>query len=257
LLHFLALFLLPSAAFAEFNLSERNNIVCDRVIDDFSASQVGGFPSGWLPKYDKHLKPATEQKLWVVEADKDKKQNVLKGTYGFETMTIIKTLDALKWKLEDYPYLEWEWKAVELPAGANEFDKALNDSAASVYVAWRIRFSFVPAKTLRFAWSTTQAVNQSLRRLQGYDNIVIMESGPENVGKWRRVRVSLKDLIPKFIKLKGSEANPYAIALTTDADQTKSKAAAYYANFKLCRDAKKGEKTNQDDVLAQQNAKTN
>jgi hypothetical protein len=218
---------------AELNEKDRSDLVCDHIIEDFSTSEVGSFPKDWQPKYEKHLKPIKEAKLWVVEHDSTLNQNVLKGTYATETMTIVKKIS--DWNLDLYPYFEWDWKAEVLPTMANEFDSKKNDSAASVYLAWKLEYSFIPAKTLRFAWSSTQKVNATLRRMQGYDNIVIMESGSEHLHQWRHVRVDLKAMIPNLVKLKGKESVPYALALTTDADQTKSSSQAYYANFKACR----------------------
>src|SRR5262245_28587929 len=37
------------------------------------------------------------------------------------------------WKLKDYPVLQWNWRALQMPQGAREDDRATNDSACGVY----------------------------------------------------------------------------------------------------------------------------
>jgi hypothetical protein len=46
--------------------------------------------------------------------------------------------------------LAWRWRALVLPAGGNECDPRTNDSAGSVYVAWRRGLRWYG---LKYAWS--------------------------------------------------------------------------------------------------------
>jgi hypothetical protein len=207
-------------------------LICDKTIDDFENSSLESFPESWQPKYEKQWPLIKSKKLWNVENDLSKKQNVLNAHFEKETVTIVKTTP--QWDLEKYPVLEWEWKAVVLPKDGDEFDSRKNDSAASVYIAWKTG-GFIPAKFVRLAWSTTRKIGETDKKFMGHNNILIMESGTEHLNQWMKMRISAKELNDYFIKYNGSKANPYAIALTTDADQTHSQAQAYYDNFKLCR----------------------
>jgi hypothetical protein len=58
-------------------------------------------------------------------------------------------------KLSELPFLNWKWRAIELPEGANEDDEKTNDAVLSVYVVYKIlRFSRLP-KVIRYSWSSS------------------------------------------------------------------------------------------------------
>lgn len=209
-----------------------SKLVCDTMFEDFRSSTPGEFPQGWKPKYDHYFEEVKEKKLYVVDRD-SVKGNVLKATYGTHTTTILKAFE--DWDLEKYPGLQWEWKATVLPEGADESDSSKNDSAASVYVVWNVGFP-MQAKALRFAWSSTQKVGSVFKRRMDHDNIFILQSGKEHLNQWRTETVNVRDLYNEHILLSKRNRKPFALVLTTDADATASKAQAYYANFKLCRE---------------------
>lgn len=213
-------------------------VVCDKVLEDFSGTEVGSFPSHWRTTHEKHESMVRTMKTYVVEKD-PKMGKVLKGSYVSEVMTIV--LRTEDWDLAKYPYLEWSWKATQLPVGANENDRSTNDSAASVYVNWEVGFP-LQIKFLRFAWSSTLPVDTFVQRRMKHDNILIKESGSKNLNTWKTVRVDIRDLFNQYILLPKNKQNPVAIALTTDGDAVQSPAQAYYANFKLCREESKGDK---------------
>ena len=208
------------------------DVLCDKDLENFASTEVGGFPKGWRSKVEGNAEEAARDKLYIIEKDSEK-GHVLKGTYGTHTITLLKTLEP--WDLAEYPYLEWEWKAEILPTGADERELGKNDSAASVYVVWNVGFP-MQAKALRFAWSSTVKEGTFYQRRLKHDNITILESGTENLHKWVKERVNVRELFNKHILLPEDNRKPYALALTTDADATNSKAQAYYANFKLCRE---------------------
>ncbi|NCN27424.1 DUF3047 domain-containing protein [bacterium] len=208
---------------------------CDTVFEDFSSSKPGSFPEGWRVKYEHNDEEARRDKIYVVEKDKDK-GNVLKATYGTHTITVLKSLE--KWDLSEFPAIQWEWKASILPTGADESDSDKNDSAASTYVVWNVGFP-MQAKALRFAWSSSLKEGTFFQRRANHDNVLILESGSKNLNKWQTETVNVRDLYNEHILLSEKYRQPFVLALTTDADDTSSKAQAYWANFKFCREVAK------------------
>jgi hypothetical protein len=203
-------------------------LVCDRILEDFSASVPGEFPRGWRTKHAHNAAEAREEGIYVVERIDG--APALHATYGTHTITVVRELPS--WDLSTYPVLAWRWSAVRLPAGGDEGDPDRNDSAASVYLVWDVGFPFRVAD-LRLAWSTTLPVGRTIARRLGRERIIIAEAGPAN-GEWREVAV---DLLGEARSLLGADAppSPALLALTTDADATASSAEALYAEFRLCR----------------------
>lgn len=117
---------------AELNEKDRSDLVCDHIIEDFSTSEVGSFPKDWQPKYEKHLKPIKDAKLWVVERDSTLNQNVLKGTYATETMTIVKKIS--DWNLDLYPYFEWNGRALSFATWTQAHRSASTETLPSLLV---------------------------------------------------------------------------------------------------------------------------
>lgn len=216
-----------AAAAAESATPSR--IVCDRVIEDFSATPVGAFPIGWRTRDPDEMPEAKAKGLYVVERKDGRK--ALHATYRDTAITIGKKIPS--WSLEQYPYLEWEWRVEVLPERGNEGDGSRNDSAAGVYVIWDIGFPF-HVDGIKYAFSTTLPRGTRLSRRFGHDQLLVIESGAARRGTWRRVRVDVRDHHARFFE-REEPRNPDGIALLTDADATSSAAEAYYANFRLCR----------------------
>lgn len=217
----------PALAFGD---EGGEGLVCDRVLEDFSASVPGEFPRGWRTRHRHNEAEAREKGLYVVEIVDG--APALHATYGTHTVTVVRELP--RWDLAEHPVLAWRWRAVRLPAGGDESRADRNDSAASVYLVWDVGFPFRIAD-LRYAWSTTLPRGRALARRLGHERVVIAQDGPAADG-WREVRV---DLLGDARSLLGTHAppSPALMALTTDADATASDAEAFYADFRLCRRA--------------------
>ncbi len=207
------------------------SLICDRVLDSFARSELGKFPAGWRTKHEHNAEEARRKGLFKVELDG--KRRALHITYGTHTITIARKLR--HWNLQHYPILQWRWKAVKLPIGGDETDSDTNDSAASVYLAWKAAFP-MNAKGFRFSWSSSLPVGTHVSKRLGHDHVVVLESGPRHMGQWRKVQI---DVLEEYEKRFGERPRaPIALALTSDADQTGSRAEAYFADFRLCRYAK-------------------
>ncbi|HEX9620678.1 MAG TPA: DUF3047 domain-containing protein [Polyangiaceae bacterium] len=217
------------AAAAEAKAAPR--IVCDRVVEDFSSTPAGAFPVGWRTRDADEMPEAKQRGLYVVEEREGRK--VLHAKYRERAITIGKKIPS--WNLEQYPFLEWEWRVEVLPERGNERDSSTNDSAAGVYVIWDVGFPF-HVDGIKYAWSTTLPTGSRLSRRLGHDQLLVMESGRDHRATWRKVRVDVRDHHARFFG-RETPRSPDGIALLTDADATSSAAEAYYANFRLCRTA--------------------
>jgi hypothetical protein len=87
---------------------------------------------------------------------------------------------------------------------------------------------------VRVAWSATLPDGHAFEKRLGLERVLVAASGP--APGWREATV---DLLREAGALLAdpSPRSPDLLALTTDADATRSAAEAYYADFRLCRHA--------------------
>ena len=201
-------------------------------LEDFRASKPGEFPTNWRTKYEKQMKSAIEKKNIVI-VDDDKHRGI-RVKYDKETVTVVRKVEG--WNLETHPILEWTWKAIKLPYGANEADVTKNDAALGLYLVWEESFP-MKISFLRFTWSSALPIGKIISRKFGFENIFVMDSGTEKLGTWQSHRVNAHDMTRQYIRKKDAKLeSPALIALTTDADASKSEAEGVYGEMKVCRE---------------------
>jgi hypothetical protein len=192
------------------------------VIDDFSKSTVGQFPTEWKARKDEG------RQVYVVQDEGGTRflRAVSKGLG-------IQAARAYEWELQEYPVLVWSWRARQFPEAADERKSGGNDSVVSVYVL--VPHSKVRGpKAVKYIWSERVPVGERLSSNAGLTQVRVQRSGREGAEAWHEERVNARDDYQQFFK---ESAAPRAagIAVLTDADDTKSTASGDYANFRACR----------------------
>ena len=217
----------PTTSGAAAAASKR--VICDRLVEDFSATPIGEFPVGWRTRAAGEMPFATAKKIYTVEREQGR--SVLHGVFTEKPITIGRLVQ--DWDLEEYPIVEWQWKAIRLPEGGDETRSEVNDAGAAVYAIWDVGFPMM-IRGIKYSWSTTLPVGTHASKRLGYDQLLVMESGEANLGQWQTVRVDVLENSKQFFGW--DEANaPDGLALYTDAGDTQSTAEAFWADFKLCR----------------------
>lgn len=219
--------LVPRHAQAQPSANKR--LVCDRIVDNFSRSKVGEFPVGWRTKEASEMPVAQAKQMFVVR--QDGKRKVLHARYRERAITIGKSMQG--WDLDQYPVLQWQWKAIKLPKGGNEDSMSHNDCGASVYTFWDIGFPFY-VDSIKYTWSSTLKPGTELKKRLGHDYVHVVQSGTAALGQWRTVQVNLRSDHQRLFA-EDKPRPPSGIAVLSDADATESEAEAYYADFRLCR----------------------
>jgi hypothetical protein len=190
------------------------------LVEDWTKYPVGtkGVPPEW--KAQNWGNPVYE--LDVVENDG---QRVLHLKSRDEGSTISKEIRG-KVNLKETPILEWAWKVVTLPKGANSCAKATDDQAAQIYVAWERFPSAVRSRIIGYVWDTTRPVGTVCKSEKtGTVTYVVVHSGPSDIGKWVTEHRNVRD---DFKKIYGEEAgNPDAVSISIDSNDTHSVAEAY------------------------------
>jgi Protein of unknown function (DUF3047) len=197
----------------------------DVVLEDWKSQKLGakGIPDGWqggqtwgLPQYD----------MTIEENDG---QRVVHLRSKIESSTVSKDIKG-KIDLKETPILEWSWKAVTLPRGADSRKKNTDDQAAQLYVTWPRFPQAVRSQIIGYIWDTSAPVGSFVKSQKtGMVTYVVVRSGPTDLGKWLTERRNVAD---DYRKIYGEQPDgPGAISIAIDSDDTSSSAESYFGRI--------------------------
>ena len=194
------------------------------LIEDWSKQTVGktGVPDGWKaqnwgsPKYD-----------FRIVADGDRK--VLHMKSDNEGSTINKEV---KIDLRAHPVVEWRWKAVALPKGADSRKKETDDQAVQLYVAFPRFPTAVRSRIIGYVWDTTAPAGLIAKSEKtGTVTYVIVRSGAADLGKWL---TESRNVLEDYKKIYGEEPDdPGAVSFGIDSDDVKGTAESYMGEIRF------------------------
>ncbi len=190
-------------------------------LDDFARAKVGEFPASWK------LRKESGRKVYAMREEGDRRflAAVSEGIG-------IQAAREQPWDIAAYPVLTWAWRLKEQPRGSDERQSKTNDSALAVYAVWP--HSAVSVKSLKYIWSAVVPRGTPLTSSAGLTQVKVLRSGGAPRGEWVEERVN----VAEEFRARFNEAEvpkPAGIAVLTDADDTKSRAAGDYASFRACR----------------------
>jgi len=192
-------------------------------LDDFSSTAPGQLPSGW----GWQSKDDGKAKLYQVQAIGDRHYLAAQ-----DTGSSVILLKYIHWNPREYPILTWCWRATALPPGGNERVNHLNDSAAGLYVLFSRNFLGIPQQ-IKYVWSSTLPLGTVDRRKKwARPYFFVLESGPEQLGKWSFEQV---DLLANFRRVYGDKPKnrSLGIGVLTDGNNTDTHVAADYADLRV------------------------
>ena len=140
--------------------------------------------------------------------------------------------------LNEYPYLNWKWRAHAFPENGNESVKAYCDSPASIAVV--LNRSRVFPKSIKYAWSSSlpesMVTKSPYARWPARCDVIVTESGKENAGEWVHEKVNVKEDLERFYKKSElRRKDVFAIVIMTDSDNIGQLSKADYDNIYFSR----------------------
>lgn len=194
------------------------------VVDDFNHCAPSHFPARWESR-----DPKTATAVYSVANENG--EQFLKAVARAQSAQIGVRVKA---SIADYPMLTWRWRIAEVPAGSDERVAEKNDSAAGVYVVFKGSFGGLIPRAVKYVWSAREPRGAAFPS-PGYSTaqIVVLESGSDGAGEWRTETVDVAADYRRLFKAEPPELQ--GIAVLTDADDTKSRAAADYDDFRFLR----------------------
>ena len=128
---------------------------------------------------------------------------------------------------QEFPALQWRWRAKQLPTGANEQMLKTNDSVAGVYVIFD---STIVPRAIKYVWSSTLPVGTRLTSpVYWRSRIVVLQSGLAQPNEWKLETVNFYHDYKTLFGTEPSEVLGFAVL--TDSDSTNSIAEADYDDF--------------------------
>jgi hypothetical protein len=190
------------------------------VIEDWSAAPVGhkGVPPDWAKQGWGH--PAYD--FTVVEQDG---QRMLHLKSAGDSSNINKDIRGMV-RLAETPILEWAWKVVALPKGADARRAETDDEAAQLYVVWSRFPQAVRSEIIGYIWDTTAPAGSIFKsKKSGTVTYVVVRSGPADLGKWVTERRNVRE---DFKRIYGEGPDdPGGASFGIDSDDVKGTAESY------------------------------
>jgi len=189
------------------------------VVDDWTQPAVGtrGVPPGWTHYETLGGRPAYD--FTVVDSD-GRRALLLKSHNDHSTIARELHVD-----LRATPVLEWSWKVIKLPAGADIRAKETSDLTAHVFVIWPRFPAMLRSRLIGYVWDAAapaQTVEKS--RKTGTVHFFVLRSGPGELGQWLTER---RNVVEDYRRIFGEEPEePRALALSIDTNDTHSEAEA-------------------------------
>ena len=190
------------------------------VIEDWRSRPPGsrGIPSGWTAYATLGGRPAYD---FVITEDEGRQ--ALGIASHDEHSTIAKELHV---DLEATPTLEWSWKIVQTPAGADVRNRGTSDLTGYLLVVWPRFPEALRSRLIAYAWGSSEPAG-SIERSRKTSTVTffILRSGSENLGRWLTERRNVVDDYRRVYGERPAE-NPKAIAISIDTNDTHSRSAA-------------------------------
>lgn len=212
------------------------------VIGAFSAMSPGGAVAGWEPM---RLGGADASTYALV---RDGGTVVVRGHADDSASGLVRRIRV---DLAEHPTLSWRWKVDGVIARGDVSRRDGDDYPARIYVTFDYpasRLSFgdrvkyralralgyrnIPTRALNYIWANKPGETRIVPNpYTDWVQMVPVESGPANAGRWRSVR---RNVAADYRAAFGEEPPAITgIAIMTDADNTGASATAYYGDITM------------------------
>ena len=185
------------------------------LVEDWARHAVGahGVPDGWRKYETVGGRPAYD---FTVVQDGGIKALRLRSRDDHSTIARDLSVD-----LARTPVLEWSWKIVTLPAGADVRRRETSDLTAHVFLVWPRMPALIRSRLIGYTWDgvlPAGAVERS--RKTRTVAFVAVRSGMGGLGSWVTEQ---RNVVEDYRRLYGEAPdNPPALALSIDTNDTRT-----------------------------------
>ncbi len=202
------------------------------MVDDFESYPVGEFPRRWVfvdeDRTLKSFEDAREPGEEFFIAEEDDNQFLRVNTRDEAQRYTLRNGEEFDWNLKQHPWLQWEWRARQLPEGASE--RGQNDAGAAMYVTFGTDWLGRP-KSIKYTYSSTLPVGAVVSF--GPLKVLVVDSAREpRLGQWKTVR---RNVIADYEQIFGGQPpnRPVSITVWSDSDTTSDVARVDFDSIQL------------------------
>lgn len=135
---------------------------------------------------------------------------------------------------ERYEWLSWAWRVDQLNEAEDLTTKEGSDASARVYVYFDTGGLPWQKRNLDYVWSAHLPADTVLTSAYSDNSkIIVVESGADHLGQWRRVERNLEDDYERVFGEAKKLPKVAAIGIMTDTDNTKASALAYFDELRI------------------------
>lgn len=195
-----------------------------QVIGDWHDHPVGGkgVPAGWEryetpgghPRYD-----------FTIVTDGGRPALELRSANDHSTIAKHITVD-----LAATPVLQWQWKMIRLPAGADLRQKKTSDASGHIFVVWPRWPALLRSRLIGYVWDPMLRPGTIVRsRKTGTVTFIIVRAGQAGIGDWITER---RNVSADYRAVFGEDPeNPRVVALSIDTNDTHSSAETLFGRI--------------------------
>jgi hypothetical protein len=191
-----------------------------QVVEDWRGHPAGtrGIPPGWEP----YSTPGGNSTYDFEVVNIDGRRALHTKSRG-ERSTIARPVRV---DLAVTPMLEWHWKVVRLPQGADLRHAATSDLTTHLLVVWPRAPRLLRSRILAYGWDTILPANTKERsRKTATVTYIIVRSGEADLGRWLTER---RDVSADYRAIYGEDPEPAeVVALSIDTNDTRAPAEAF------------------------------
>lgn len=196
------------------------------LVEDWSSQALAahGVPQGWQsyetpgghPRYD-----------FTIVEDAGHRALELKSTD--EHSTIAKEIDV---DLGVTPILEWAWRVISQPTGADLSKRATSDASGHIFVVWPRFPAMLRSRLVGYIWDPIHPAGSIIKSQKtGTVSYVVARSGPRGLGEWA---IERHDVAADYRRIYGeTPPKPGAVALSIDTNDTRASAVARFGRISL------------------------
>jgi len=188
-----------------------------------SAELVRGIPPGW----------DLDQKAGTVNLRLEKAKGNFVVHLASDSNSSFGIKRELHVDLREYPYLNWQWKAVRLPRGGDVRKAATDDQAVQLYVAFPATGfpAVLNTPIIGYIWDNEAPRGWTGRSEQiggGMLRYLVVRNRTDRIGEWYAERRNVyEDFRKLFGDLKGVDTVTNGIQFHINSQYTKSRAEGY------------------------------
>lgn len=196
----------------------------DPLVEDWRAMPRGsrGVPPGWRKYETPGGRPAYD--FTVVE---DAGRRALELKSAADHSTIAKEVHVA---LEATPLVEWEWKVLSLPRGADLRERATSDATGHFFVIWPRFPGLLRSRLIGYVWDRTLPIGTIVKSTKTSTvTFIVVRRGEDALGHWLPER---RNVVDDHRRVFGEAPDaPQAVALSIDTNDTGSTAAARFGRI--------------------------